>query len=152
MTRLLGGAGRLLGTHAHEVMSITAQLLASFDDQAGGPGAPVGLSALLAHLMVLRVIGNLAGTAILSPRRDPSAYSFCPCGSRGGCLCRWQCSRNGLWLKACPMEESAAGRWVDMQRDTLTSRRTGVIRNIQSEVGPHWDLRRAKDFYKRRVN
>jgi hypothetical protein len=45
-------------------MSITAQLLACYDDEAGAPDSPAGLSALLAHLMVLRVIGNLAGRSL----------------------------------------------------------------------------------------
>lgn len=34
-------AGRLIGTHAHEVMSIMQHLLSKYDDEAGGTDGPV---------------------------------------------------------------------------------------------------------------
>ncbi len=46
--------GPLVGTHAHEVMSITAQLMGRYDDEAGDERGPVPISALLAHLLYLR--------------------------------------------------------------------------------------------------
>eukprot|EP00884_Botryococcus_braunii_P006522 jgi/Botrbrau1/15871/Bobra.40_1s0055.1 len=66
--------GRLIGTHAHEVMSVTAQLLSCFDDEAGSQDGPAGLSALLAHLMVLRVIGNLSGATALPDTFGTEAF------------------------------------------------------------------------------
>ena len=47
-------AGPLVGTHAHEVMSITAQLMGRYDDEAGDERGPVPIAALLAHLLYLR--------------------------------------------------------------------------------------------------
>ena len=46
--------GPLVGTHAHEVMSITAQLMGRYDDEAGDEQGPVPIAALLAHLLYLR--------------------------------------------------------------------------------------------------
>ena len=54
---LVCSAGPLVGTHAHEVMSIMAQLMGRFDDEAGDEGRPVPVSALLAHLLYLRRVG-----------------------------------------------------------------------------------------------
>jgi len=34
-------AGRLIGTHAHEVMSIMQHLMSNYDDEAGGEDGPV---------------------------------------------------------------------------------------------------------------
>ena len=63
-THIQAAAGPLAGTHAHELMSVTAQLMAQHDDRAGCAQAsgPLTLSALLAHLLFLRVNGGL-GTA-----------------------------------------------------------------------------------------
>lgn len=47
-------AGPLVGTHAHEVMSITAQLMGRYDDEAGDERGPAPIAALLAHLLYLR--------------------------------------------------------------------------------------------------
>ena len=55
-------AGPLVGTHAHEVMSITAQLMGRYDDEAGDERGPVPVAALLAHLLYLR--HGLRGTGI----------------------------------------------------------------------------------------
>ena len=33
--------GRLIGTHAHEVMSIMQHLMTKYDDEAGGEDGPV---------------------------------------------------------------------------------------------------------------
>ena len=57
--------GRLVGTHAHELMMVTAQLLAGYDDAAGGAEGPVAASALLSHLLFLRANGGLASATAL---------------------------------------------------------------------------------------
>ena len=54
-----------MGTHAHELMMVTAQLLAARDDEAGGPGGPVAMSALLSHLLFLRANGGLGSATAL---------------------------------------------------------------------------------------
>ncbi|KAK9809710.1 hypothetical protein WJX73_008711 [Symbiochloris irregularis] len=94
--------GPLAGTHAHEVMSITAQLLARYDylddhstalhdhqyaeqgaadsaNDKGSPesvaqGSPVGMSALLAHLLFLRVNGGLASATALTDTFGTEAF------------------------------------------------------------------------------
>lgn len=37
-------AGRVIGTHAHEVMSIVQHLMSHCDEEAGSPGKPVQVS------------------------------------------------------------------------------------------------------------
>jgi len=44
-------AGRLIGTHAHEVMSIMQHLMSNYDDEAGGEDGPVQVT-MLWHLPV----------------------------------------------------------------------------------------------------
>ena len=69
-------AGPLAGTHAHELMSITAQLMAEGDDKAGhaqGSG-PLALSALLAHIMFLRANGGLSSATALCDTFGTSAF------------------------------------------------------------------------------
>ena len=59
-------AGRLVGTHAHELMMVTAQLLGSYDDEAGdAEGGPVAVSALVSHLLFLRANGGLSAATAL---------------------------------------------------------------------------------------
>ncbi len=38
--------GRLIGTHAHEVMSIMQHLMSNYDDEAGGEDGPVQVTML----------------------------------------------------------------------------------------------------------
>lgn len=45
---------------------MTAQLMSAGDDEAGGCGNPVCVSALLAHLLFLRANGNLAAATALA--------------------------------------------------------------------------------------
>lgn len=52
--------GVLIGTHAHEVMSIVGQLMSCWDQKVkSSEGGPVALSALLAHLLFLAANGGL---------------------------------------------------------------------------------------------
>mmetsp|Transcript_41353 Transcript_41353/g.104812 ORF Transcript_41353/g.104812 Transcript_41353/m.104812 type:complete len:613 (+) Transcript_41353:60-1898(+) len=54
----------LIGTHAHELQSITQQMLHPLDYEAGG-GTPVCVSTLASHLLFLSSNGGLkAGTAL----------------------------------------------------------------------------------------
>ncbi|KAK9838087.1 hypothetical protein WJX81_000247 [Elliptochloris bilobata] len=81
--------GRLVGTLAHEVMSITGQLLACFDDEAGARpnpcftgGGPVAVSALLAHLLFLRANGGLVGATALADTFGTSAFAMAAAAAR----------------------------------------------------------------------
>ena len=67
-------AGRLVGTHAHELMMITAKLLARYDDAAGSASAPVPVSALLAHLLVLRANGGGSSATALADTFGTAAF------------------------------------------------------------------------------
>ncbi|PNH05120.1 hypothetical protein TSOC_008647 [Tetrabaena socialis] len=56
-----GGAGRLVGTHAHEQTSAVQQLLSAYDVEAGrrcGLPHPVAVTPLLAHLLFLAANGG----------------------------------------------------------------------------------------------
>ena len=68
-------AGSLVGTHAHELMMVTTQLLSAYDDMAGGAGGrPVPVAALLAHLLFLREVGGLARPTALTDTFGTSAF------------------------------------------------------------------------------
>lgn len=68
-------AGSLVGTHAHELMMMTAQLLAAYDDMAGArSGNPVPVAALLAHLLFLREVGGLAAPTALPDTFGTEAF------------------------------------------------------------------------------
>lgn len=68
-------AGSLVGTHAHELMMMTTQLLSRYDDMAGAtPGNPVPMAALLAHLLFLREVGGLAAPTALSDTFGTKAF------------------------------------------------------------------------------
>ncbi len=68
-------AGALVGTHAHEVASIAAQLLAQYDDKAGGsPDAPVPISAIVAHLLFLTSNGGLGAAVALADTFGTEAF------------------------------------------------------------------------------
>ena len=55
-----------MGTHAHELMMVTAQLLAAYDEEAGGAdGGPVAVSAIVSHLLFLRANGGLSAATAL---------------------------------------------------------------------------------------
>ncbi|DBA73502.1 hypothetical protein WJX77_001486 [Trebouxia sp. C0004] len=58
--------GRLIGTHAHEVMSIIQHLMSKYDDEAGGEDGPVQICGLLAHLLFLRANGGTEYATALS--------------------------------------------------------------------------------------
>ncbi|KAL3134655.1 hypothetical protein ABBQ32_007664 [Trebouxia sp. C0010 RCD-2024] len=58
--------GRLIGTHAHEVMSIVQHLMSHCDEEAGCPGKPVQVCAMLAHLLFLRANGGTQFATALS--------------------------------------------------------------------------------------
>jgi len=49
----------LIGTHAHEMQSVTQQLLCKYDYEGGDGGAPVCVSALLAHLLFMVINGRM---------------------------------------------------------------------------------------------
>lgn len=54
----------LIGTHAHELQSVTQQMLHQLDYEAGG-GSPVCISSLASHLLFLASNGGLkTGTAL----------------------------------------------------------------------------------------
>ena len=64
-----------MGTHAHELMMMTAQLLAAYDDKAGTQtGSPVPIAALLAHLLFLCEVGGLAEPTALSDTFGTEAF------------------------------------------------------------------------------
>jgi nicotinic acid phosphoribosyltransferase len=69
-----GHAGKLIGTHAHELMMMTAQLLARYDDVAGGSNGPTCMSALLAHLLFLRTNGRLESATALADTFGTAAF------------------------------------------------------------------------------
>eukprot|EP00879_Flechtneria_rotunda_P013981 GHRR01014605.1.p1 GENE.GHRR01014605.1~~GHRR01014605.1.p1 ORF type:complete len:707 (+),score=303.14 GHRR01014605.1:547-2667(+) len=59
--------GKLMGTHAHEMTSMTQQLLVGYDQEAGrrcGLQAPVCLSQLLGHLLFMVANGDMTPTAL----------------------------------------------------------------------------------------
>lgn len=58
--------GRLIGTHAHEVMSIVQHLMSHCDEEAGSQGKPVQICAMLAHLLFLRANGGTEHATALS--------------------------------------------------------------------------------------
>ncbi|CAL5220669.1 g2715 [Coccomyxa viridis] len=67
--------GSLVGTHAHELMMMTTQLLSRYDDMAGAKsGNPVPVAALLAHLLFLREVGGLAAPTALSDTFGTRAF------------------------------------------------------------------------------
>ena len=67
--------GSLVGTHAHELMMMTTQLLSQYDDMAGAKsGNPVPVAALLAHLLFLREVGGLAAPTALSDTFGTKAF------------------------------------------------------------------------------
>jgi hypothetical protein len=66
--------GSLIGTHAHEVMSVTAQLMSSYDDAVQPAKGPVALSAVLAHLLFLRANGGLASSVALADTFGTEAF------------------------------------------------------------------------------
>ena len=63
-----------MGTHAHELMMITAKLLACYDDAAGSASAPVPVSALLAHLLFLRANGGGTSATALADTFGTAAF------------------------------------------------------------------------------
>jgi hypothetical protein len=65
-----------VGTHAHELMMATAQLLAGYDDEAGAGSeeGPVAVSALASHLLFLRANGGLAGATALPDTFGTAAF------------------------------------------------------------------------------
>ena len=64
-----------MGTHAHEVMSIAAQLLSCWDDQVKSEdGGPVALSALLAHLLFLAANGGMDTATALADTFGTEAF------------------------------------------------------------------------------
>ena len=63
-----------MGTHAHELMMITARLLARYDDAAGSAAAPVPVSALLAHLLFLRANGGVPFATALADTYGTAAF------------------------------------------------------------------------------
>ena len=64
-----------MGTHAHEVMSITAQLLSCWDDQVKSEdGGPMALSALLAHLLFLAANGGMDTATALADTFGTEAF------------------------------------------------------------------------------
>ncbi len=67
-------AGRLVGTHAHELVMITAKLLARYDDAAGSAEEPVPVAALLAHLLYLRANGGLDSAISLADTFGTAAF------------------------------------------------------------------------------
>ncbi|CAL8464515.1 g4050 [Coccomyxa elongata] len=66
--------GRLVGTHAHELVMITAKLLARYDDAAGSAEAPIPIAALLAHLLYLRANGGLDSAIALADTFGTAAF------------------------------------------------------------------------------
>ena len=74
-------AGSLVGTHAHEIMMMTAQLLSEYDDMAGAKsGNPMPIAALVAHLLFLREVGGLAAPTALSDTFSTEAFvAVCGC-------------------------------------------------------------------------
>lgn len=58
--------GRLIGTHAHEVMSIMQHVMSHYDEEAGSKESPVQICALLAHLLFLRANGGTEYATALS--------------------------------------------------------------------------------------
>lgn len=74
-------AGALVGTHAHEMMSMTAQLLSQWDDEvSSAEGGPVAISALLAHLLLVLVNGG--GATALSDTFGTEAFIAAALASR----------------------------------------------------------------------
>ena len=68
-------AGVLVGTHAHEVVSIAAQLLARYDDEAGGgPDSPVPVSAVVAHLLFIACNGGAEAAVALADTFGTQAF------------------------------------------------------------------------------
>ena len=68
-------AGLLVGTHAHEVVSIAAQLLARYDDEAGGgPESPVPVSAVVAHLLFITCNGGAEAAVALADTFGTQAF------------------------------------------------------------------------------
>lgn len=66
--------GRLIGTHAHEVMSIMQHLMSHCDDEAGSADGPVQICALLAHLLFLRANGGTKYATALSDTFGSEAF------------------------------------------------------------------------------
>lgn len=68
-------AGVLVGTHAHEVMSVMAQLMSCWDQKVDAAGdGPVAVSALLAHLLFLAVNGGLESATALADTFGTKAF------------------------------------------------------------------------------
>ena len=68
-------AGSLVGTHAHELMMMTTQLLSRYDDMAGPEiHEPMPVASLLAHLLFLREVGGLAAPTALSDTFGTTAF------------------------------------------------------------------------------
>lgn len=68
-------AGTLVGTHAHEMASIMGQLLARYDDEAGGgPDTPVPVSAVVAHLLFLTCNGGAQAAVALADTFGTQAF------------------------------------------------------------------------------
>ena len=76
-------AGPLIGTHAHEIMSVFGQLLASQDAEAGArqQTGPLPLSALLAHLAFLRANGGLGAATALCDTFGSAAFVSAACAA-----------------------------------------------------------------------
>jgi len=74
-------AGSLVGTHAHELMMMTAQILSEYDDMAGAKsGNSVPIAALVAHLLFLREVGGVAAPTALSDTFGTEAFvAVCAC-------------------------------------------------------------------------
>lgn len=68
-------AGSLIGTHAHEVMSVVGQLMSCWDRRVkSSGGGPVAVSALVAHLLFLAVNGGLQFATALADTFGTEAF------------------------------------------------------------------------------
>lgn len=69
--------GPLIGTHAHEQVSILQQLLGGYDDEAGaaaGAASPVLITPLLAHLLFMAASGGPHGATALADTFTTRAF------------------------------------------------------------------------------
>lgn len=64
----------LVGTHAHEMMSMVAQLMSRWDNQVPKGSKPVALSALLAHILFLTANGKLENATALADTFGTEAF------------------------------------------------------------------------------
>mmetsp|Transcript_39795 Transcript_39795/g.112908 ORF Transcript_39795/g.112908 Transcript_39795/m.112908 type:complete len:600 (-) Transcript_39795:234-2033(-) len=64
----------LVGTHAHEMQSVTQQLLSQYDEEGGDGCAAVCISSLLAHLLFLSTNGGLSSATALADTFGTQAF------------------------------------------------------------------------------